>query len=99
MPIVAVFQSPTLTREKYEQVCRKLTGGKRSRMESVSDWPVPGILAHVAGQAGSAFRVVDVWTSAEAFENFAAVLVPILQATGVEGQPEIYESHAFLSAK
>jgi len=41
MPVVAVFQSPTLTREKYEQVCRKLTGGKRSRMESAADWPVP----------------------------------------------------------
>lgn len=51
MPIVAVFQSPSLTREKYEQVVRKLTGGKRSRMESTADWPVAGILAHAAGQS------------------------------------------------
>jgi hypothetical protein len=97
MPIVAIFQSPTLTRESYEQICRKLTGGKRSRMETASDWPVPGILSHVAGQSSSGFRVIDVWTSGEAFQNFGAVLRPAMQEVGVEGQPEVYDSHAFIS--
>ena len=56
MPIVAVFQSPSLTREKYEQTVRKLTGGKKSRLESAADWPVEGILVHAAGQTEKGFR-------------------------------------------
>ena len=30
MPIVAFFQSPTLTRAKYEETVRRLTGGMRA---------------------------------------------------------------------
>jgi len=97
MPIVAVFQSPTLTRQKYEETVRKLTGGKRSRMESTADWPVEGVLVHVAGQTEKGFRVVDVWTSEDAFRRFGEKLLPILKEVGVEGEPEVYQAHAFVS--
>ena len=97
MPIVAVFQSPTLTRETYEQACRKLTGGRRSRMESTSDWPVEGVLAHIAGQTDTGFRVVDVWESEDAFRRFGETLLPILQELGIEGAPEVYATHAYVS--
>jgi hypothetical protein len=59
MPVVAVFEVPGLTEEKYEHSVRGLTGGK-ARVESPSDWPVEGLLAHIAGQGESGFRVVDV---------------------------------------
>ena len=98
MPIVAVFQSSSLTQEKYEETVRRLTGGKRSRMESTADWPVEGLLVHAAGQGPSGFRVVDVWTSEETFRRFGEKLMPIMQAIGVEGEPEIYPAHAFVSA-
>ena len=98
MTIVAVFQSPDLTREKYEAIVRKLTGGKRSRMESVADWPVKGLLVHAAGQAEKGFRVVDVWESEEAFRKFGEKLTPILKEVGVEGAPDLYPTHAFVSA-
>lgn len=98
MPIVAVFQSPSLTREKYQETVRKLTGGKRSRMESTADWPVAGVLVHVAGQTEKGFRVVDVWESEDAFRRFGEKLMPILKEVGVEGGPEVYEAHAFVSA-
>jgi hypothetical protein len=98
MPIVAVFQSPSLTREKYEAAVRKLTGGKRSRMESTADWPVEGMLVHVAGQTEEGFRVVDVWKSEDAFRRFGEKLMPILKEVGVEGGPEVYPSYAFVSA-
>jgi hypothetical protein len=42
-------------------------------MEPTLDWPVEGVLVHVAGQTAKGFRVVD-------------------------GAPEIYETHAFVSA-
>jgi hypothetical protein len=98
MPIVAVFESPSLTREKYEEAVRKLTGGKRSRMESTADWPVEGVLVHIAGQTDKGFRVVDVWQSDEAFRRFGEKLMPILKEIGVEGMPQIYPTHAFVSA-
>jgi hypothetical protein len=98
MPIVAVFQHPTLTRETYEQTVRKLTGGKKSRMESAADWPVKGVLVHAAGQTDKGFRVVDVWESEDAFRQFGEKLMPILKEIGIEGAPETYSTHAFVSA-
>jgi hypothetical protein len=94
--VVAVFQGPTLTREKYEESVRRLTGGKGLR--SPADWPVPGLLVHAAGQGPTGFRVVDVWESEDAFRKFGEKLVPILQAVGVEGQPELYPAHTYVSA-
>jgi hypothetical protein len=50
-----------------------------------------------AGQGENGFRV-DVWTSQEAFQRCGEKLTPIMQAVGVEGPPEIYPAHAFVSA-
>ena len=97
MAIVAVFQSPTLTQAKYEETVRRITGG-RPRLEKPADWPVEGLLVHAAGQGPNGFRVVDVWQSKEAFERFGEKLMPILKAAGIEGQPEIYPAHTFVSA-
>ena len=95
MPVVAVFQG--LTQEQYEKTVDKVSGGK-SRMESSSDWPVEGLLAHVTGQGETGFRVVDVWESEEAFNRFGETLLPILKEIGVEGRPEVYPAHTFVSA-
>ena len=97
MPIVAVFEGPSLTRQNYEESVRRLTGGK-SRMESPADWGVPGLLLHVAGQGPKGFRVVDVWESQDAFRQFGEKLVPILKAVGVEVEPEVYPAHTYVSA-
>jgi len=93
--VAVVFQG--VTQEQYEESVRRLTGGK-SQLESPSDWPVEGLLAHVAGQAASGFRVVDVWESEEAFARFGDHLIPILQDMGVQSQPEVYSAHTFVSA-
>ncbi|SRR5712692_5409435 len=68
--VVAVFEAPNLSQEQYEESVRRLTSGGKSRMESPSDWLVPGLLVHVAGQGKNGFRVVDVWESDEAFRRF-----------------------------
>ena len=47
VPVVLVFEG--VTQEQYEESVRRLSGGK-SRMESPADWPVEGLLAHIAGQ-------------------------------------------------
>src|SRR5215216_6509604 len=98
MAIVAVFQGPTLTQERYEQSVKRLTNGAKTRMEAASDWPVAGLLAHVAGQGPAGFRVVDVWESEEAFRRFGDKLMPIMQELGIEGAPEVYPAHALVLA-
>jgi hypothetical protein len=95
MPVVVVVEAPS--QQDYEDVVRKMTDGKKSRMESVSDWPVEGLLSHAAGQAGGGFRVVDVWESEEAFNRFGETLLPILQDLGVDVSTEMYPAHAFVS--
>jgi hypothetical protein len=95
--VVLVHQGAGLTKESYEESVRKVTGGK-SRVESPSDWPVEGLLAHVAGEGESGFRVVDVWESEEAAQRFGETLIPILQEVGVNAKPEIYPAHTFVSA-
>jgi hypothetical protein len=97
MPVVLVHQGPTVTQERYEETVRRLTGGK-SRMETPADWPVEGLLVHAAGQGESGFRVVDVWESEDACRRFGEQLMPILQEVGVTEEPEIYPTHAFVSA-
>lgn len=97
MPVVLVHQGPTLTQERYEEAVKKVTRGK-SRVETPADWPVEGLLIHVAGQADGGFRVVDVWESEEAAAKFGQILIPILHEIGVIDQPEIYPAHTFVAA-
>jgi hypothetical protein len=97
MPVVLVHQGPTITQERYEEAVRRLTGGK-SRMETPADWPVGGLLVHIAGQGESGFRVVDVWESEDACRRFGERLTPILEEIGIKEQPEMYPTHTFVSA-
>ena len=96
MSVVLIHHGPSFTREKYEEVVRRLTG--KNRMESPSDWPIEGLLLHVAGESPQGFRVVDVWESEDACNRFGEALGPVLQEVGVEDQPEIYEAHTFVKA-
>jgi hypothetical protein len=98
MPIVAVFHSAGLTRENYEESVRRLTNGRTSRMESADDWPVEGLLVHIAGQTENGFRVVDVWESEDAFRRFGQKLMPIMKEIGIDTVPETYDAHAFVCA-
>lgn len=98
MAVVAVFQGPTLTQASYEEATKRLTNGAKTRMEDPGDWPVDGLLVHVAGQGPNRFRVVDVWESEEAFRRFVVALLPILQELGIEVAPEVYPAYAFVTA-
>jgi len=97
MSVVLIHQGPSLTQKTYEEIVRKLTDGETG-LKSPSDWPVEGLLMHVAGQSPQGFRVVDVWQSREACDRFGEFLAPILQEVGVDAQPETYEAHTFVSA-
>ena len=76
---------------------RKVTGGK-AKLDSPDDWPVPGLLAHAAGEGPDGFRVVDVWESEEAAKKFGEQLGPVMAELNITTEPEIYQAHTFVSA-
>jgi hypothetical protein len=96
VPVVLV-SPPGFTREQYEESVRRLhpDGGQ---LASPSDWPVEGLLVHIAGEGENGFRVVDVWESEDAVQRFGDIITPIMRELGVEGDPEIYPTHTFVSA-
>jgi hypothetical protein len=94
--VMMVHKSPTLTRERYDEVVRRLTGGK-ARLESKSDWPVEGLVSHQAGEGVDGFVVVDVWESEAAFAKFGETVGPIMQEVGITDPPSVFPAHACVS--
>jgi len=96
MPVMVIHKTPTLTRERYEAVVRRLTGGK-PRLEAPGDVPTPGLLVHAAGETEEGFVVFDVFESEEAFERFGALVAPIAAAAGIAEPPRSYPVHTYVS--
>ena len=70
MPIGVLFEFRGATsRAKYEKSVKLMLKGRRKRL---ADWPVKGLLAHIAGPMPGGWRVIDVWQSraAEAQAGF-----------------------------
>lgn len=95
--ILAVHQTPSLTQDRYEEVVRRLTGGK-SRIESLEDLPFGGLLFHAAGQAKDGFCIVDVFESEEAVTQFSAAIREIAQEVGIDEPPEFFAAHTYVTA-
>jgi hypothetical protein len=96
MLIMALHQVPSLTQEKYEEVVRRLTGGK-PRLESSSDLPFDGLLVHMAGQSKNGFCIVDIFESEDAVARFNEAMATIPRDVGIEEPPEFFPAHTFIS--
>ncbi len=92
MPILAVHETPTLTRDRYEKVVRRLTGGK-SRIDSPSDLPFEGLLVHAAGEGPNGFFIFDVFESEGAVEAFRTALGSIPEDVGILEPPKFFPAH------
>lgn len=88
MPVLMIHESPGGTQTQYEEVIARLSDGRG--FKSLDDWPVRGILFHVAGPTDNGWRVVDVWESEEAFRQFGGVIGPVLQQVGFPGEPRLF---------
>lgn len=95
MVVVGVHRTPSLTRERYEEVVRRLTG--KPRIEDPSDLPFPGLIVHFAGQGTDGFYVIDVFESEEAVEAFRDAVGSIPGEVGIEAPPEFFPAHTFYS--
>jgi hypothetical protein len=90
--ILAVHETPTLTRERYEQVVRRLTNGK-PRIESPADLPFEGLVVHAAGEGPNGFYIFDVFESEAAVESFRVAMGTIPQEVGIEEPPRFFPAH------
>lgn len=98
MLILAVHQTPTLTLERYEEVVRRLTNGRKARFDSTADLPFHGLLLHAAGQGKEGFCIIDVFESLEAVDAFNAALGSIPRDVGIEQPPDFFPAHTIISA-
>ena len=97
MPIGVFFEFRGATpRAKYEKSVKLILRGRRKRL---ADWPVKGILAHIAGPMPGGWRVIDVWQSRAAFNQFGRKLKPVLKKIGMQGvRPKIFPLTRFIKS-
>ena len=97
MAIGVLFECPGATQAQYDEALEKLIGGRT--VKSLADWPVKGLLFHLAGPTTNGWRVVDVWESEADLKKFASVLMPILKEVGFPDiTPEIFPAHNFVKS-
>jgi hypothetical protein len=84
--IVAQFNMPGFTDEKYRQTLKDLEAAGKEKSS--------GRLNHVAAQQEDGLLIIDVWESEEALNKFSETLLPILIKNGVKpAQPTLLPLH------
>lgn len=84
--IVVEFNIDGGTAQQYEQVWNDLKAAGHEHPR--------GIISHVGFAKQNKWCVVDVWESAEAFDEFGKTLMPILEKNGInKGRPVVYPAH------
>ena len=97
MVVLAVHRTPSLTQERYEEVVRRVTGGK-SHFDSTADVPFEGLLVHAAGESPHGFVVIDVFESEEAVARFNEAMGTMPREIGIEEPPEFFAASTFVSS-
>jgi len=81
MAIVAIFEFPGASVEKYEKILE--VGGPAILAQ-------PSRIHHVCYRTNDGFTVVDVWEDEESFAAFGELIAPAIQAAGLDAKPVIY---------
>jgi hypothetical protein len=85
MSITVWIKPESGTVEQYFEVIR--------RLEEAGAGAPAGRLYHVTFGGDGALGTVDVWSSREEFDEFAKVLMPIVQGVGIElAPPQFFET-------
>jgi len=83
MAILAIFDIPSMSSEKYENVIKELEDSGLGNPD--------GRLYHVTASKDGGQIIVDVWESEELLMKFSEPLTPILEGAGVTpAEPQIY---------
>ena len=85
MAIAVIIEFPGARRANYEKSVQLILKGRKNKL---ADWPVKGVLAHIAGPIPGGWRVIDVWRSRAAFTRFGKTLKPVLRRVGLRKAPK-----------
>jgi len=88
MPIVAVFDFPGETVDKYQKVFE--VGGP-----AISEQPQR--LSHVCYATPSGFTVVDVWADEASFGAFGELIGPATAQAGLDAKPQVFGCEGFIA--
>ena len=81
MAVITKLTMPGLTKAQYDTL--------RAKVDWLSQPPIGGIL-HVAWWEGNDAHALDVWESAQDFENFGRDrMAPAMQALGINEQSQV----------
>lgn len=90
MAFVVIYEGLGMTQAMYERISRGLGNGKGPPRKT-GEWPVPGLISHVAGPTSDGLIVVDVWESEEAVRHFGEILYPLVREAGAAlMEPKVY---------
>jgi len=97
MAVAVIIEFPgARSRAKYEKSVQLILKGRKNKL---ADWPVKGVLAHIAGPMPGGWRVIDVWQSRAAFNRFGKELKPVLKKIGMQGAtPKIFPLTRFIKS-
>lgn len=88
MPIVAVFEFPGESIEKYEKVFE--VGGA-----AISDQPQRR--SHVCYPNGDGFTVIDVWEDEASFAAFGEIIGPATVQAGLDAKPQVHAVQGYMA--
>lgn len=88
MPIVAVFEFPGESLDKYRKVFE--VGGR-----PITDQPQR--LSHVCYAVADGFTVVDVWADEASFAAFGEVIGPATAQAGLDAKPMVHKLEATIT--
>ena len=89
MTIGIYFRPASMSADQYDDII--------GRLETAGAGTPAGRLYHVCFGPPNSLQVFDVWESQQAFDDFGATLMPILQEVGVDpGQPMIEPVHSVI---
>ena len=88
MAIVAVFEFPGESVDKYEKVFE--AGGSQV-------FDQPNRLHHVCYQTDTGFTVVDVWADEQSFAAFGEIIGPAIHKAGLDAEPAVYAAHGLIT--
>src|SRR6201981_2105260 len=82
MAIAVIIEFPgARSRAKYEKSVQLILKGRKNKL---ADWPVKGVLAHIAGPMPGGWRVIDGLQSRVALTRFGKTLKPVLRRVGFQ---------------
>ena len=94
MAVCVVVDNPNGSADIYDQV--------QAKLEQSGGMPPKGGLAQISGEVDGNWRVISVWESREAMEQFMKErLFPAFQALGLSQEGvsvSFFEAHSFMAA-